>query len=264
MSRNATTSTDREPHSGSLVSVIVCNYNHGPYVEGAIESLAEQTHGRIELQLIDDASTDASRRAIARLAQRFRTRFVAIEIVLREDNAGKLACLNGSLHRVRGDLVLVFDADDVLRPSFLEDSIDALCVNRRLDSSVAFVYSDCELIDSDGRSLGIGRSLPWDPDLLERSSYIPGCAVTLAKALHSGAPFDESVRIGTKHHQWLRLKEAGWKGLHLPQPLFSYRLHERNNSGIGARLLPKLNGHPKSERLLGRDWPTARLTEVSE
>src|SRR3954447_20227985 len=246
MSRNGTTSTDREPHSGSLVSVILCNYNHGRYVERATESLAEQTHGRIELQLIDDASTDASRRVMARLAQRFRTRFVAIDLLLRKHNAGKLACLNTSLDCVRGDLVLAFDADDLLFPNFIEESIDALRANRQLDPSVAFVYSDCELIDSDGRLLGIGRSLPWDPDLLERSSYIPGCAVTLAAALRSGAPFDESVRVGTKHHQWLRLKEAGGKGLHLPHPLFSYRLHERNNSGIGARLLPKLNGRPKS------------------
>jgi hypothetical protein len=39
MSRNGTL-TGREPHSGSLVSVIVSNYNHGRYVERAIESLA--------------------------------------------------------------------------------------------------------------------------------------------------------------------------------------------------------------------------------
>ena len=259
MSRNGTVATGREPDTDSLVSVIVCNYNHGRYVERAIESLAEQTHGRIELRLIDDASTDASPPVMSRLAERFRTRFVSVDINFRGDNAGKLACMNMSLPGVRGDLVLVLDADDLLRPSFLKESIEALGENRRRDPSVAFVYSDCELIDSNGRILGIGRSQPWDPDLLEQSSYIPGCALTLAEALRSGAPFDESVRIGTKHHTWLRLKRAGWRGLHLPHPLFSYRLHPNNNSGIGARLLPELNGSRQSERLLGRDWPTARV-----
>jgi glycosyltransferase involved in cell wall biosynthesis len=246
-----------EPHPNSLVSVIVCNYNHGRYLERAIESLAEQTHRPIELRFVDDASTDASRILMKRLAGRFRARFAAIDTLHRQQNAGKLACLNSSLDRFRGDLALVFDADDVLCPTFLEESIDALCAQRLRDPSVAFVYTDCELIDSGGSELGIGRSLPWDRDLLERSSYIPGCAVTMAAALLAAAPFDESVRVGTKHHTWLRLKSAGWKGHHLARPLFSYRLHAKNNSGIGARLLPELNGRPGAERLLGRVWPTA-------
>lgn len=247
----------RQPHSDALVSVIVCNYNHACFLEQAIDSLAQQTHRPIELLLVDDASTDTSRAVMARLARRFRTRFAGIKTLLRNENAGQLACLNVSLNRVRGDLAVVFDADDLLYPAFLEESIDALREHRRRDPSVAVVYTDCGLIDSEGRPLGIGRSVAWDRDLLERSSYIPGCAVTLSAALRAAAPFDESIRVGTKHHRWLRLNEAGWKGCHLPRPLFSYRLHASNNSGIGARLLPELNGRRASERLLGRVWPTA-------
>jgi glycosyltransferase involved in cell wall biosynthesis len=245
----------REPDP--LVSVIVCNYNHGRYLERAIESLAEQTHRPIELQLVDDASTDASRTVMSRLARRFRTRFAAVNAFHRCRNAGKLACLNETVGRVRGDLAVVFDADDLLLPTFLEESIGALRAHRERDRSVAFVYTDCELIDSGGRVLGVGKSLPWDRELLERSSYIPGCAVTLAAALRAAAPFDESVRVGTKHHTWLRLKSAGWRGHHLPRPLFSYRLHSANISGIGARLLPELGRRRGSERVLGHFWPTA-------
>lgn len=247
-----------EPGRDSLVSVIVCNYNHGPYLERAIESLAEQTHGPIELRMIDDASTDASRALMMDLAHRFRDRFAGIDTLHQRQNSGKLACLNSILDRVQGDLAVVFDADDVLLPTFLERSIEALRARRRRDRAVAFVYTDCELIDEQGCPLGIGRSVPWDQELLERSSYIPGCAVTMATALLASAPYDESVRVGTKHHTWLRLKEAGWKGHHLPRPLFSYRLHSKNVSGIGARLLPELNRRRGSERLLGQVWPTAR------
>jgi glycosyltransferase involved in cell wall biosynthesis len=247
----------REPDSDSLVSVIVCNYNHGRYLERAIESVAEQTHLPIELRLVDDASTDGSVDVIRRLGRRFRARFAAFESRQRQRNAGKLACLNDSLRHVRGDLVLVFDADDVLSPTFLEQSIDSLRESRRHDRSVAFLYTDCELIDSADRLIGIGRSLPWDRELLERSSYIPGCAVTMPEALIPAAPFDESIRVGTKHHTWLRLKAAGWRGEHLPRPLFSYRLHSQNTSGIGARLLPELSRQRTSEPLLGQVWPTA-------
>jgi glycosyltransferase involved in cell wall biosynthesis len=245
------------PGSDSLVSAIVCNYNYGRYLEAAVGSLAAQTHRRIELRLVDDASTDASRALMADLARRHRRRFAAIGTTLHDRNSGKLACLNMTLDRVGGDLAVILDADDLLSPTFLEESIDALRVHRGRDRSVAFVYTDCELIDSEGRSLGMGRSVPWDRELLERWSYIPDCGLTLTAALRTAAPFDESIRVGTKHHKWLRLTEAGWSGRHIDRPLFSYRLHEDNVSGIGARLLPELNGPRSSERLLAPEWPTA-------
>ena len=243
--------------SNPLVSVVVSNYNHGQYLGEAIESLARQTHRCIELHLIDDGSTDASRPLISRLAARFRSRFARISTHFEEENVGQLACLNRHLDRVRGELAVVFDADDVLFPNFLEESIDALRSFRGQDPSVAFVYPDCELIDREGRALGVGRALPWNGELLERSSYVPGCALTLTTALRGAAPFDESIRVATKHHRWRLIRQDGWQGRHLRRPLFSYRLHAGNNSGIGARLLPELNGDRASERVLAEVWPTA-------
>jgi glycosyltransferase involved in cell wall biosynthesis len=240
-----------------LVSVVVCNYNHGRFLEAAVESIAAQTHARIELFLIDDASSDESSGVMACMAARWGYRFTAIAIDHRERNSGKLACLNACLDRARGELVLEVDADDTLQPTFVEESIAVLRARRSRDRCVAFVYTDCELIDADGRALGIGRSLEWDRNLLDRSSYIPGCAVTLAAALRTALPFDESIRVGTKHHKWLRMKERGWAGHHVPRPLFSYRLHGTNISGIGARLLPELSRRRGSQQLLGQVWPTA-------
>jgi glycosyltransferase involved in cell wall biosynthesis len=240
-----------------MVSVIVCNYNYGRYLERAVESLALQTHPAIELVLVDDGSSDNSRSAIARVAERFRSRFHAVETILQNGNSGKLACTNAALERVRGEFSLVLDADDLLAPTFLEESLRALRAHRRRDPSVAFIYTNCRLIDSHERVLGAGRSLPWDRSLLERSSYIPGCAVTLSAALRAAAPFDESIRVGTKHHVYLRLCAAGWEGRHLPRQLFSYRLHASNLSGIGARLLPSARGSATIDPLLGEHWPTA-------
>ncbi len=241
----------------ALVSVIVCNYNYGHYLERAIESVALQTHPAIELWLVDDASSDNSCSVMDRVAERFRTRFQAVETILRHENAGKLACTNASLERTRGEFVLFLDADDLLAPRFLEESLRALSTHRRRNPSVAFVYTNCQLIDSRECVLGGGRSLPWDPSLLERASYIPGCALTLSSALRAAAPFDESIRVGTKHHVYLKLCAAGWEGRHLPRQLFSYRLHDSNMSGIGGRLLPIAGESADMNPLLGEHWPTA-------
>lgn len=250
------------PGRDALVSVIVCNHNHGRYLGRAIDSVAAQGHPAVELWLVDDGSTDVSRKVMTDAARRHGSRFAAVDAVLRDRNQGKLACTNAVLPRLRGELVLFFDADDVLAPSFLEESIEALRAHRRREPAVAFVYTDSELIDWSGRALGSGRALPWDRGLLARSSYIPGCAVTLTAAVRAAAPYDESIRIGTKHHMWRRLCDAGWEGRHLARPLFQYRLHAGNTSGIGARLLPELSADRPAEHVLAPYWPTAAASDA--
>jgi glycosyltransferase involved in cell wall biosynthesis len=239
-----------------LVSVLVCSRNYGRYLPAAVASVAAQSHGPIELWIVDDASTDASRDVARAVVDRLRDRFERAELVGFRRNRGKLGCLNWLLQHTAGELVVILDADDVLHPSFVEASITHLDAHRGRDPGVGFVYTDCRLIDRDGAPLGTGRSLRWDAELLLRSSYIPDCAVTVASALRAAVPFDERVRVGTKHHKWLRLVRAGWRGEYLPRPLFSYRMHDRNASGIGARVLRELAAGT-ADPVLGPFWPRA-------
>ncbi|MBR6418512.1 MAG: glycosyltransferase family 2 protein, partial [Bacteroidales bacterium] len=44
------------------VSVIVPNYNHAPYLKQRIDSILAQTYQDFELILLDDNSTDGSRK----------------------------------------------------------------------------------------------------------------------------------------------------------------------------------------------------------
>ena len=45
----------------TLVSVIVPNYNHAPYLKQRIDSILNQTYQDFELILLDDCSSDMSR-----------------------------------------------------------------------------------------------------------------------------------------------------------------------------------------------------------
>jgi glycosyltransferase involved in cell wall biosynthesis len=53
---NSETSLNQTP----LVSVIVPNYNHGPFLASRLRSISEQTYRNIEIILLDDASEDNS------------------------------------------------------------------------------------------------------------------------------------------------------------------------------------------------------------
>jgi hypothetical protein len=110
------------------------------------------------------------------------------------------------------------------------------------------------LIDTYERELALGRSCRFDPELLSTESYIPDCGPTFTSALLAVSPFDENVRIGTKHWKWRKIVEAGGRGVHIPMPLFYYRMHEDNLSGIGSRILCEAKSGKIRERLLSGYW----------
>ena len=60
-------------------------------------------------------------------------------------------------------------------------------------------------------------------------------SLCLAAPVLEAAPYDEAIRKGTKHHKWKKIVANGWNGRHLAEPLFCYRMHDANLSGIGKR-----------------------------
>jgi len=239
---------------GPRVATIICNYDYGPIVAEAINSVAEQLHRSIELWVIDDASNDDSRAVIEREVAHARRRFQDAYVVLQRTNLGKLGCLNQVVPRIAAPYMLVLDADDCLEPEFLSETLAALMT---AGQQVGFAYTDCTLIDRGGARIGRGRSSPWDSELIHQLSFVPSCALTLTTAMKEALPFDETIRTGTKHHRWRRIAARGWTGLYLEKPLFRYRMHDRNASGIGSRVMRDLAAGGTSERLLSGYWSPA-------
>ena len=77
-----------------VVSVVVTTYNYGKYVRGAVDSVLGQTHGNLDVLVIDDGSTDDTRRILAEYVQAGRIRY------LHQDNAGQARAKNRRLRPV--------------------------------------------------------------------------------------------------------------------------------------------------------------------
>jgi CDP-glycerol glycerophosphotransferase len=92
-----------------LVSVVVPVYNVEPYLRACLESIARQTHGELEVIVVDDGSTDGSAaiaRAFAERDSRFR--------VLSQPNGGLGNARNNGAAEARGELLAFVDSDDEL------------------------------------------------------------------------------------------------------------------------------------------------------
>jgi glycosyltransferase involved in cell wall biosynthesis len=239
-----------------LATVLVPNFNYGKYLPDALASVFSQTHRPIQLIVVDDGSSDDSRQIITQSAALAREAEIEYEWHFLGKNEGKLAALNSVISRIRGGVTCILDSDDYLRSSFITRTSTELFRSRATDPSVAFVYTDCRLVNSEGTTLGRGKSTAFSPMLLERASFIPDCGLTITGSLVQAAPYDESVRVGTKHHKWSKIVRNGAKGVYVPMIGFSYRIHATNMSGINRRLFER--GSLKLEdRLLSGLWPTA-------
>jgi glycosyltransferase involved in cell wall biosynthesis len=90
-----------------LVSVIIPCRNGAAWLGDAIESCLGQSWTRVEIVVVDDASTDRSRD----VARRYRDRGV---MALDSPRRGASAARNIGLQHARGDFIQFLDADDVL------------------------------------------------------------------------------------------------------------------------------------------------------
>ncbi|HEU5105420.1 MAG TPA: glycosyltransferase family 2 protein [Solirubrobacterales bacterium] len=124
------------------VDVVVTNHNYAGFLPEAIESACAQSHPDVHVVVVDDGSTDGSREVLKNYGDR-------VEVVLKEQG-GQASALNAGLERCRGDVLLVLDADDVLRPHAAERVAAAFAAGPRL-SKVQFPMA---IIDADGSATG--------------------------------------------------------------------------------------------------------------
>ncbi len=249
-------------HHVNSVSAIVCNYNYGEFIHETLESLARQTLRPETLIIVDDGSDDFSRTVIEDFLVARGDLFAQCHFIRNETNVGKLACLNKALALVDTRFSIILDSDDFVPEHAIESLLASLLSARQAAPETGFVYSDSYLVNQDGDVISRGRSAEWSLELLSTHSYIPECALTLSAALKEAAPFDESIRVSTKHHKWMRIARAGWIGRYVAEPLFFYRMHDANMSGIGRSVLAEDDDSGRKDRLLSGYWCVAESDEV--
>ena len=96
-----------------LISIVITNYNYGKYLRESIESAINQTYKNLEIILIDDASTDNSRK----IYERFREK---IKLIQHKNNKGIVFSRNEALMLAGGEYIIFLDADDYWDNDFID------------------------------------------------------------------------------------------------------------------------------------------------
>lgn len=125
------------------LSVVMPNYNHARYIQGALEAHLNQSVPPLEIIVVDDASTDDSCAVVERIA----AEHPVVRLIRLDHNVGPIPAGKRALREAKGECVCFSAADDLVSRDFVQRSLEALA----LFPAAAFCFSDpAELIGDSG------------------------------------------------------------------------------------------------------------------
>ncbi len=164
-------------------TVIMPTYNRGNQIASAIRSVLDQTHGNLELLVIDDGSTDDTPAQLVRFSDDPRLR------VFHENHAGVSVARNTGLAHASGDYVFYLDSDNTWTP----DHVKLMLVGLRATGAECAYAASC-VVSEAGELLGY-RGAPFDWDACLAANYVDMNVMAHSRDLfHQCGGFDTNLR----------------------------------------------------------------------
>ena len=121
-----------------MISIIIPNYNHAPYLNQRINSILNQTYKDFEVIILDDCSTDNSRDII----EQYRNNEKVSTIIYNSANSGNTFYQwDKGIQLAKGEYVWIAESDDWCEPTLLETIITGLENNK--DAALGYCQSYC-------------------------------------------------------------------------------------------------------------------------
>ncbi|HEX42765.1 MAG TPA: glycosyltransferase [Phycisphaerales bacterium] len=228
------------PRPKPRFSVIMANYNNGPYIAEAIRSVLSQTFTDWELIIVDDGSTDDSLAEIARIASDPRVRVLHHDV-----NKGYTAALKTAIAAVSADVFGILDSDDALTPRAIETMHQAHL--ERPDAGLIysqFIYCGADLTP---RKTGFCGPIGPGASALDEN-HVSHFKTFKTAYYHRTGGYDEAIVYAEDVDIVYKMEEIG--GLFfVDEPLYLYRelptsiAHSKDkvNIAILSRVRARLN-----------------------
>jgi glycosyltransferase involved in cell wall biosynthesis len=130
------------------VGVVVPMYNAERTIASTLRSVSEQTHGNLDIVVVDDGSTDGS----AAVVRKWQARDQRVRLV-QQANAGVSMARNAGAAATSAQFLAFVDADDVWAPTKIEYQLRTLQTG---GSAVGLVYCWYATIGTDDRIVTLG------------------------------------------------------------------------------------------------------------
>jgi len=245
-----------------VVSILLVTYNQAELTLACLQSIVDTVTVPAEVIIVDNGSTDDTRRLFGRLD--------GATIHRRADNLHFLRAVNYGAASARGQYLLLLNNDAVLCPGALDAALDSAAslervgaVGGRIILPDGTLQEAGSIIWSDGSCLGYGRGEPPDegPFMFRRDvDYCSGAFLLVRRELFEDlGRFDEAFAPAYYEETdfCVRLHEAGWRVIYDPRVTITHyefgssssteaaiALQQRNHALFCARHQTYLGGRP--------------------
>ncbi len=198
-----------------LVSIITPMYNSEEYICHTIDSVVKQTYENFELIIVDDLSTDNSKRVVLDYAKvDSRVKYFSLK-----EKGGASTARNYATEKAQGDYIAFLDSDDIWVEDKLEKQIEFM-----ESENIYFSYTDYGFIDYEG---GLIKKIRMSPETLtyKRLLYVSssiGCLTAVYNAQEVGKIYIPYLKKRNDVAIWQRILKKGYEG-HRLEGVYSYK-----------------------------------------
>ena len=142
-----------------LISIIIPIYNAEKYIDKCISSVIKQTYQNLEIILVDDGSTDFSRKIVDNYKKRDKR--ITVKHIT---NSGVSAARNIGLSIASGKYIGFVDSDDYIETTMIEELYNSI-VNYNSDMAICNIFFENE-------NAILLKELHYDNIFLNREEFI--------------------------------------------------------------------------------------------
>lgn len=203
------------------VSVIIPTYNREEFISETIQSVLDQTFKDFEVIVVDDGSTDNTKRELEKFGSRIK--------VIEQKNSERAASRNNGIKDSTGKYIAFLDSDDLWIKNKLEKQVEILDRNHSV-----LVYGQCLRTNENGQKVKVAKRQKegFSGGVFEKlliRNFIPSPTPLIKREY-----FEKTSGFETKYipyedwEYWIRYSLFG-KFYFVNEPLAYYRIHSQQS-----------------------------------
>jgi len=204
-----------------MISIILLTHNYRHYLDDCINSIKRNEQSKIgEILIIDDASTDGTKKLVLRLKKKYK------KIKYYKKNFLSLSkSYNYGIKKSKYKYISKIDADDMYNKDFLKLFFTSLKKN-----NYDFICGNLKLINNKKKIIYIKKQKINNFNSIFK--YPVGSGTIFKKEIWKKVKgFDETIRYQDDYDFWLKLKKLkNIKFGYLDKVAYNYRMHQKNMS----------------------------------
>jgi len=204
------------------ISQVITNYNQGRFAKDALKSICKQSLLPDEVVIVDDCSIDNSVELIED-SIKYYNKIPSTRLVKTPTNSKPAGARNQGIKSTTGDIICFLDIDDIYYKDKIAKSIEIF--NKYPD--VGLVYTDYDIWDTKINKVVREFKHPYTWDMLWQTCIVSTNSIVRRSVFDAVGLFDEQLFGPEDYQMWIRIAQK-FILYHIPEPLFTYRVHGEN------------------------------------